>query len=362
MNFKKFLALSLAFVVIFILTLNFMQAEPQKKAKKDKQKEEQVPLYIPLEVKLLIQEGIDGRIARTDIPFDIIPNLFLPAKDNISTIFFFRAKNADLMFTPITPLPPEQTENAQAPSENRTEFNVFAQFNKIENNKTIVFKEAYIPVELKWEAGASSFDPEAESLFSFTYPLPSGKYVLALALASPDLQKVGINYYDFALPDPDVLYKQKRIETTPLFLVKKIEETPAAETIVQLHQDFFVWSILKIYPDFTAKLEPGDTANILFFVYGARPDEQQKFSVEVNYEVKKGEDPDPVLRWESRTYETPFIQQPLPLLKTMIIKDDKGERQEQKPLDPGSYNLIIKITDKTTGASTEKKLPFEIVE
>lgn len=360
MNFKKFLAVSLTLITIFMLTANFIQAEPQKKDKKDQQKEERTPIYIPPEVKVLITQGINGRIARVDIPFNIIPNLFLPAKNNIYGVFYFKAKNGDLLFTPATPPPAKQTENTQAPSEIKTEFHVFAQFNKIDNNKTSVFKETYIPVELKWDA--STFDPEAESLFSFSYPLPAGKYVLALAVASPDLKKIGINYHEFALPDAAVLYQEKRLETTPLFLVRKIEEMQAAETIVQLHQDYFTWSILKIYPDFVAKLKPGDTADILFYIYGANSDEQQKFSVEVNYEVKKGDEPNPVLRWASRTYETPFIEQPLPLVKTLIIKDDKGERQEQKPLEPGSYNLVIKITDKVSGLSTEQELAFEIVE
>jgi preprotein translocase subunit YajC len=360
MNLKKFLTLSLTLIMIFMLALNSIQAEPQKKDKKDQKKEEKTPIYIPPEVKVLIQQGINGRIARVDVPFTIIPNLFLPAKTNIYVIFYFRAKNTGLLFTPSAPQQANQSENAQTTSEIKTKFHVFAQFNKIENNKTSVFKETYIPVELKWDA--ASFDPEAESLFSFSYPLPPGKYLLALAVASPDLKKVGINYHEFALPDADVLYKEKRLETTPLFLVKKIEEMQAVENVVQLHQDFFTWSILKIYPDFVAKLKPGDTADILFFIYGARPDEQQKFSVEVNYEVTKGEEPNPVLRWASRTYETPFIEQPLPLVKTLLIKDEKGERQEQKPLEPGSYNLVIKITDKITGLHTEQKLPFEIVE
>ncbi|MGB9892923.1 MAG: hypothetical protein ACPLRA_00810, partial [Candidatus Saccharicenans sp.] len=319
-------------------------------------KETAAPIYIPQEIKVLIQKGIADRQPRLDIPFEFIPNLFLPASTNIHSIFYFKAKNSDLMFATPAPQPAKQPENPQTPAEVKTHFHVFVQFNKLDNNKTTVFKETYIPAEI------SITDPEAESLFSFGYPLPPGNYLLALALASPDLKKVGINYFEFSLPDSNAIYKENRLETTPLFLVKKIEEMPAVENVVQLHQDCFTWSVLKIYPDFEAKLKPGDTADILFFIYGARPNDQQKFSIEVNYEVKKGTEPNPVLRWATSTYDTPFIEQPLPLIKTLLTKDDKGEREETKPLEPGKYSLVVKIYDRNTGLKTEKSIPFEIAE
>lgn len=345
----------LTLIVVFALVSNFAQAEPQKKDKKDQKKEEKGPIYIPQEIKILIQQGLANREPRVDVPFTVVPNLFLPARENIHAIFYFKAKNADLLFTPLSPQPAAQAATTEGTG-TKTEFHVFVQFNRLEDSKVVPFKETYIPVKLEVE------NPEAESLFSFGYPLPAGKYLLALAIASPDLKKVGINYHEFSLPDANVLYKENKLETTPLFLVKKIEEMPAVETVVQLHPDYFTWSVLKIYPDFEAKLKPGDTADILFYIYGARPNEQQKFTIEVNYEVRKGQEPNPVLRWASSTYETPFIEQPLPLVKTLLVKDEKGERQEQRQLEPGSYNLVIKISDKVAGLSIEKSLPFEVVE
>ena len=37
-----------------------------------------------------------------------------------------------------------------------------------------------------------------------------------------------------------------------------------------------------------------------------------------------------------------------------------GEKTEVKDLEPGKYTLVLKITDKVSGLTVEKKAPFEV--
>jgi hypothetical protein len=62
-------------------------------------------------------------------------------------------------------------------------------------------------------------------------------------------------------------------------------------------------------------------------------------------------------------YDSPFIEQPIPVPTTKKVKitDDKGERLEDRPLDPGSYELVLNITDKVSGLALEKRIPFELI-
>ena len=93
----------------FILSL-FLATNLAALNKAGKPQEE--PVRIPKEVKSVFEEGIITREARLDIPFTITNHLYLPARENMHSIFFFKVKNADLGFSPIAPapVPPEKKE------------------------------------------------------------------------------------------------------------------------------------------------------------------------------------------------------------------------------------------------------------
>ena len=80
----------------------------------------------------------------------------------------------------------------------------------------------------------------------------------------------------------------------------------------------------------------------------------------MNYEVLKGEEK--AIRWTPETYNIPqpLVIQPLPLVKTVLVKSESGEKQVQKPLEPGKYTLSLAITDKVSGKSVTKTIDFEI--
>jgi hypothetical protein len=369
-------------VLLIAVTLNLitaLNAAGQRTQDKPKQKPQVKPqerVTIPIEVKTAIQEGLASRQGRQDISVDPFHFLFLPAKENYHGIFFMKIKDGDLGFAPVSadapaiekkevPVKkgpqevavPQEAENLQA------KFHVFLQFNRIEEEaEPQAVKEVYIPTIL--QVPADGFDPEKTEIYTLGYPMPAGHYLLALAIASLDLQKIGVGYIEFSLPDAAQF--TKTLETTPIFFIKELDQMEGPETHTALHKGYFTYSILKVVPNLEKVFSAGDNLDIFFYIFGAQPNAQQQFEIEINYEVKKEVEKEGVkedqmaIRWSPQTYNNPLISQPLPLKQTVNIKSEAGERTESRDLPPGNYTLVITILDKTSGNTTTKTVDFEM--
>jgi hypothetical protein len=232
---------------------------------------------------------------------------------------------------------------------------VFLQFLQMENGApTKTVREIYVPALL--QADSATYDPEAEEWYSTGYPLPAGNYLLAMALASPDLKKVGVGYYEFSLLDSAAM--QNTLETTPLFFVKKMDQMQAPETRTSVHKGCFMYSVLQIVPNVESVVAPGESIEILYYIFGAKPNDQQKNDIEATYEVKQADKA--AIKWAVQNYDFALVSQPLPLKQTVLIKNDQGEKQETRDLPAGKYTLVISIKDKIGGSTVEKTLDFEV--
>lgn len=364
MKIKHFIISAL--LLLFIL---YSISSPAFASLKNKQEgQESDIIIIPEKVKSIFKEGIETREARLDIPFSIIWHVYLPAQQNMHCIFYFKVKNTDLGFSPITPAAeiPEKKEEKEKektlPSEPeavptilQASGHVFLQFNRLENNtpKEVV-KEVYIPINL--EADSTSYQPDKEELYSTAYPLPSGNYLLSMALASLDMEKIGTQYFEFSLPDS--LSYTEELGTTPIFFAREIKRIPSPEITAEVHKEFFSYSVLQITPNMENFFSVGDNLDIFFFIFGAMPTEEAKFDIDVNYEVFKGEER--VIQYATAHYDAPIISQPLPMKKTVVIKSEEGEKKEQRDLEPGNYTLQISIEDKVSGNSVKKSIDFDV--
>jgi len=365
MKIKHFIILAL--YLLFVLYSISLPAFAFPKNKQEKKGQESDIIIIPEKVKSIFKEGIKTREARLDIPFSLIWHVYLPAQQNMHCIFYFKVKNTDLGFSPITPATetPEKKEKKKekapkpepeiAPTILQARGHVFLQFNRLENNtpKEIV-KEVYIPINL--EVDSTSYQPDKEELYSAAYTLPPGNYLLSMALASLDLEKIGTQYFDFSLPDS--LSYTEELGTTPIFFVREIKKIPSPETIAKVHKEFFLYSFLQITPNIENFFSVEDNLDIFYFVFGATPGEGGKFNIDVNYEIFKGEEE--VIRYATAHYDTLVISQLLPMKKTVVIKSEEGEKKEQQDLEPGNYTLHISIEDKVSGNSVKKSIDFDV--
>jgi hypothetical protein len=315
------------------------------------QKKEAAPrVFIPKEVKDVLQGGLQSRQARQDIPFTIFKSTFLPAQQAFYIIFFTKMKNADLGFAPAAV---SQVADAAATPKIRAVFDVFLEFHKMENGAAgAIVKEVYVPVAL--EQDAAGFDANKEEWYSVGYPLMPGDYLLAMAVTTHDLKKIGTQYYEFSLPDAKTFTKE--LGTTPVFFVKDLKNVGAAEQRSSLHKGLFRYSVLEIVPNIEQTFTAGDALDVFFTVFGAQPNAQNKYELECQYEVKKGEEA--AIKFQPATYDAPLISHPLPLKQTVQIKTGDNVRTESRDLAPGNYTLHITMKDKVSGLSGTKTVDF----
>lgn len=351
---------ALAVVLLAMLVCGTIGLSAQDKAKGQADQR----IFIPPQVKSILQEGMLTREARQDIPFSFSRHLYLPARDSLHNVVYFKIKNADLGFAAAAPIEPaapaaaEPVAEAPAPAPAgplQAKFNVFLWFSTIaQDGKLQTVKEIYAPAVI--ETPAAGYDPEKVESYSFGYPLPSGRYMLAMAVTSPDLTRIGTNYIEIETPNPGSFVD--KLDTTPIFFAQDVEQMQAPESRVEIHKDVFTYSILKMRPKAENVFAVGENLDIFFFVFGLRPNDSQRYDLKIGYEVKKGEET--AIRYEAQAGDSPLVSQPLPLKQTVIIKSEKGETSEQRDLAAGAYTLLVTITDNISGLKIEKQVAFEV--
>ncbi|MCP2519998.1 hypothetical protein NLC26_02400 [Candidatus Aminicenantes bacterium AC-708-M15] len=335
---KKVLSLGVLILFIFGMSL----ALPKEK----KKKEEKEKIIVPKEVGIVFDEGISTRTPRLDIPVEFTKHFFFPAQQNhVHSVFIFKMKNQDLGFQEIQvqPQKKEEKENAQeeVPIELIADLNVFLRFYKMKDgNIEGIFKEVYIPFQIKKKK--EKYNPEEENFYSVGYPLPPGKYLLALAVTSIDLTRIGTVYKEFELPNP---LKLKKLILTPIVFLKSYKRLPDVETLPTVHVNSFRYSVLEIVPKLDLSFSKTEQPDVFYFVYGARPNPTtNKYELEVTYQILKGEEA--VIKFKPTVFDIPLISHPLPLKK------------KDKFIEPGEYTLSIKIVDKVSNATLTKKINF----
>jgi hypothetical protein len=365
MRFQKTIVPVLAIAVAFSLSSALNAGQKTKGKEQSKQQAQQEKVFIPKEIKALMAEGMATKQGRQDIPVSIFYNLYLPAQQNFHDVFFLKIKDGELGFAPATATPatppappkkgPQEAATQAAPEVVQAHFNFFFQFNLIkEGAQPEDVKEVYVPCTI--QIPSAEYNAEAEDTYTFGYPMPAGHYLLSVAVTSVDLKKVGIAYYDFDVPDPSTYAKS--LGTTPVFFVKQMEQMEAVETRTSLHRGFFTYSILKIVPNLAKEFSVGQNLDIFFYIFGTQPSSQGQSSIEVTFDVKKGEEF--AIRWAPQTYNNPLISQPLPLKQTLNIKTGDQQRTETKDLQPGSYTLDIGIMDQVSGKTLKETIDFTV--
>ena len=257
---KKFAIPFLLFGLV--LTVLPVQAIPRQQEKTN-------PVIIPPAVKAVLEQAVQTSESRQDIPFDFYRHIFLPTTtDNLHNIFLFNVKNADLGFAPMVSTEvdlraaDDQSSFQETAAKMQARGNAFLQFRN-KADKAIV-KEVYVPYNFQIEG--ATYKAEESVMCSVGYPLPAGDYTLVMALTSTDLQKIGIAFQDFTLPNPQNFTDS--LGTTSVFFVKDIKRMQAPETRVEMHHSYFTYSVLEINPNIAAVFAPNDNLDIFFYVFG----------------------------------------------------------------------------------------------
>ncbi len=341
-------------ILAFSLGLMTQYAEPapgSQRAKNEPQEKPQERVIIPKEIQAIMAEGLPSREGRQDIPFTLSESVILWAQNNlIFPTFYFKAKNADLGFV--------ATDPTAAALQARVE--VFLQFYQSDATGSLnLLRETYVPVMLQEDS--AGYDPEKVEWYSWSYVLPPGHYTIAMAMTSPDLSKVGVDYYDIILPGPADY--EGSLYIPPIYYYKSVEQMQAPDNRLSIQKDKFNYGMLQMAPNLERIVAPGEQIEIFYFVFGATPVDETgtvpKYNLEIAYELQDGEG-NTAVKWEAMSTDSFMVMQPLPLKVTVMIKDDEGERTEQRDLEPGKYQLLVQVMDNTSGATAQQKVALEV--
>jgi len=322
------------------------------------QQEEEKAEIIPEEVKSILLQGMESREPSMDIPFSISDYYYLPASQDLYFILLFNAKNSALVYTPVGGPAQEEEQEQQAfvektPDVLQTRFDVFMIFNQLNGNFE---KEIFIPAG--FQVNKNLYDPEKIEMYSTGYILPPGEYLLSMAIAQDNYQKIGTQYLEFEIKDPASI--RKGLEVPPVFFVDDTQKMEAPERKTYIHKGFFTYSILKIKPVLNNTFSSGDTNEIFFYVMGGSPDPNtQRYDYTVNYEVLKEGQEEPLIRFAEGNYNSPIVIQPLKFERTVLVRKTKGdevieEKKETRDLESGQYILRLDIRDNISGKTHTK--------
>jgi hypothetical protein len=174
------------------------------------------------------------------------------------------------------------------------------------------------------------------------------------------MKKTSVAYCDVSLPAAETY--QAALWLTEPVIVKALEQVEPDQRPT-IHCEYLTWGAMKVVPNMAGGITAGENLEVLFFVLGAAIKDPAAVrpanDLEVNFEVQ-GEDGKSAIKWAPQAYEFYLINQPLPLVQTLQIKDDKGERTEKRPLPAGKYTLLCHILDKVSGRKGETKVGFEV--
>jgi photosystem II stability/assembly factor-like uncharacterized protein len=348
-------------------------------------------VFIPPEIKSVMQAGLATRQGPQDIPFTIFRYLFFPTKDNLRAVIlfspsgrilvnlpphqdrlaptkeslhavlFFEAKNSDLGFVAKAQDSSPQEQAPPSPAKvHVANLDIFIEFRQTDASGTsTVVREVYVPVYI--EEDSMSYDPDKENWYSVGYTLRPGKYTVVMAVTRNDLKDIGVGYFDIDLPGPESYHAA--LETTPVFFIRELNDLKEPDWVTLLYKGMFKWSTLQVVPNIDNVVTAGEALRVAYYVLGAKPkaesDRQAEYDIEAVYEVQE-ENGQVAISWIARDNKIAGIDQVLPLKQTLKIEDDSGVREEQRDLTAGKYNLVITVKDKFSGATVEKKVPFEV--
>lgn len=357
--------------------------------------------FIPSIIKSVMEEGLATRRGRREIPFEIFKALQFPARDTPRSVvlfspaqyvwinlppdedrlapsrdslyaaIFFRANNKDLGYAPQKP-DPDPAKHVRTEPVHEAYLDVFVEFRQTDaSGNSRVVRELCLPSY--FEEDSSTYDPEKEGWYAFGYPLRPGKYTVVMAISlwtDPSaeeevmrkLEKVGVDYFDIDIPGQESY--QSTLETTPIFFVKKLEDMYKPEEVTSIHKGFCKWSRLEIVPNHECIVTIGDVLRIGFYIVGAQSrsagGRKDEISTEITYLVLR-EGGEAAIQWIVQN-SAAEIDQLLPLKQSVAIRDDQGERHGWQNLPAGKYTLVVSVKDNVTGATVEKRVPFEIKE
>lgn len=183
------------------------------------------------------------------------------------------------------------------------------------------------------------------SRFQKNIPLGPGRYKLVAIVKDVKSGKIGTLERGLIVPNNT----EEKLEMSPVILADRVQPAKFEEFIT----DPFVLGNVKVYPSKSERFERGNPLGFYFEVYNVMAD-QQSLEADLSMRIRLVKD--------GKEIDTPFANSDLrQLLHRFSDRFFAGSMLNTEPLEPGSYNLVISVTDQIAQETTEQTVPFQIL-
>ncbi len=266
----------------------------------------------PKAVSKILDKALKEEISQDDLNLKFVRELYYPAQGG--ELYFVQFIKADLP-------PIEEGKPAHV-------------FLRLYNSKGKKVKDLYSPIEKNFE------------IYSCPVTFSSEKHKIAILLATNDLTKLSVKIKEV---DGKKLLNLRELSTTPVVFLKSMEKLQQPVTTFKCYDGSFPLGTYMLYPYLEEKFKGGETPGLFFFILGAQLQKPTNtYNLVVSYQIKK--DNEVLTKFPKQQLTYSVVYQPIPL------------KSHAKPLQPGVYELDIKIQDVNARKNIEKKVPFEIID
>ncbi len=192
-----------------------------------------------------------------------------------------------------------------------------------------------------------------------------GEYELTIAVRERAAEKKGapapktsILKKTITVPD----FTTSELVTSSLMLIGKLEPVAAPPTAESLLDDPYAMGTSRMVPTTDTKIKKSGELNLVFFVYGTGLDAGGKPNLTMEYSFYQKQ-PDGTDKYFNKTNPQDVNANTLPptfnLANGSVIPGGVAVPVTSFPV--GDYRLEVKITDKVSGKTLTKNLPFSVV-
>lgn len=247
----------------------------------------------------------------------------------VMTSFTLQLENADLVYKSKGGL-----QEAAA--------NIHARITNVSGRRAALFEDVvlsnYLPEQL--DAGQKS-----KSVYNKDLMLPPGTYKIDLVIRDVNSGRTDIKHQGFVVPK----YSESDLSSSTLVLASRIE--PLAG---RLATGSFIRGQMKVIPNATAEYKADQTLGLYMQVYNVAIDQATlRPSVDIEYIIThSGKDKEVIkFKEDGKAGLSSLNGQQITLARLIPLKQ----------LQPGSYDVAVKVTDNVAGKSFTRKEVFTVV-
>jgi GWxTD domain-containing protein len=266
-----------------------------------------------------------GVVEENPLNFDIRVDFFRQSDERVITAFTIQAENKDLVF--------QDSGGLQ-----QARMNIFGRITSVAGRRITVFEDPVITTATPTELSEAK---DRKSAYQKAVPLQPGTYKVDVIVRDVASGATGIRHVGFTVPR----YEQQKLSTSTLVLAAKMESLIDKPAVGQ-----FVIGTTKVIPNVSGIYHQGQPVGLFLQVYNAGIDQTTlRPSVDVEYALlKDGKE----LGKQSEDWKGMSDSGQRLTLARMI--DTRG-------LQPGDYEIAIRIRDRVSGQSLSPGAKFTVV-